>query len=279
MENADSTSFGLRALRCHFFAADKERPVRWAATAANNLYLPPYAILTHEKLLFFLFFFLFLFFLIYKKRLVLESVLRKMINASAGLSQDVAQWLVLVKRLQVNSGFWLHCGENKWGVCDASYVTMKEPPDRELQGMNPHVLHLFWAHVHAVYHTHKHSEIIHMYTRLPTWKITVWVRAAIFFFIFFIFKAQTGLCYSFGNTGSENLSTTHWIEVFFLFFFFFLKWEACPVGEEAMLAGEKIPHEWKRCSVSLRLAQSPSRRWQHNGPQCASHPSSDIKHR
>lgn len=159
--------------------------------------------------------FLFSFFLIYKKRLVLESVLRKMINASAGLSQDVAQWLVLIKRLQVNSGFWLHCGENKWGVCDASYVTMKEPPDGELQGMSPHVLHLSWAHVHAVYHTHKYSEIIHVYTRLATWKITVWVQAAIFFF-----KALTGLCDSFGNTGSENLSTTHWVEVFFSFFFF-----------------------------------------------------------
>lgn len=31
----------------------------------------------------------------------------------------------------------------------------------------------------------------------------------------FFFKAQTGLYYSVGKTGSENLSTTHWIEVFF----------------------------------------------------------------
>lgn len=208
---------GCRRLRCHFCAADKERAVHQAATAANNntnLYLSA-CLLTHVKLLFS---FLFLFFLcIYRKGLVLESVLRNMINASAGLSQDVTQWLLLIKRLQVNSGFWLHCGENKWGVCDANYVTMKEPPVRELQGMNPHVLHVSRAHVHAVYHTHKYSEIplrvIHVDTRLHTWKIAVWVRAAVFVFWFFLKLIQA--CANVGNTGSENVSTTHWIEVFF----------------------------------------------------------------
>lgn len=107
---------------------------------------------------------------VYKKGLVLESVLRNMINAPTGLSQDVAQWLVLIKRLQVSSGFWLHCGENKWGVCDASYVTMKEPTVRELQGMSPHVLHLSGARSRAIYHIHKYSEItlriMHADTRL-----------------------------------------------------------------------------------------------------------------
>lgn len=121
----------------------------------------------------FFFYFFFFFFCIYKKGLVLESVLRNMINVSAGLSQDVAQWLVLIKRLQVNSGFWLHCGENKWGVCDAKLCYNERAACQKAAG---HVLHLSRAHVHAVYHTHKYSEItlrvIHVYTRLHTWKIT-----------------------------------------------------------------------------------------------------------
>lgn len=143
----------------------------------------------------------------------MESVLRNMINAPAGLSQDVAQWLVLIKRLQVSSGFWLHCGENKWGVCDASYVTMKEPTVRELQGMSPHVLHLSGARSRAIYHIHKYSEItlriIHADTCLCADALAVKsvlgdIRSPA------VesqrpFLAQTG---SARNTGYGNLSTT-----------------------------------------------------------------------
>lgn len=184
MENADSTySFWLWSLL-------RGRQRETCAPSCNGCQqqydVQPLPVCMHSdscEAAIFLFFSSF--FCIYKKGLVLESVLRNMINASAGLSQDVAQWLVLIKRLQVNSGSWLHCGENKWGVCDASYVTMKEPPVRELQGMNPHALHLSRAHLHTVYHTRKYSKItlrvIHVYTRLHTWKITVWVGAAIFF--------------------------------------------------------------------------------------------------
>lgn len=91
MENTDTTFLLLlRPLRCH---RDKEGSVHQARATAkdnmmSNLYLSAH-ILTHVKLLFVSFP------LkkrsIYKKELVLESALRNMINAPAGLSQDVAQ--------------------------------------------------------------------------------------------------------------------------------------------------------------------------------------------
>lgn len=190
MENADSTSwFWLRAAPVPLLCGRQRESCAPSCNGCQQQYEPLPVCMHSDSCEARFFFFSFLLFLcIYRKGLVLESVLRNMINASAGLSQDVTQWLVLIKRLQVNSGFWLHCGENKWGVCDANYVTMKEPPVRELQGMNPHVLHVCRAHVHAVYHTHKYSQItlrfIHVYTRLRTWKITVWVGEAVFWGFF-----------------------------------------------------------------------------------------------
>lgn len=125
-----------------------------------------------------------------------------------------------------------------------------------------------YGHVHVVYHTHKYSEItlcvIHVYTRLRTWKITVRVRTDICFLLFFVLL-KPDLCRSVGNTGSGNLSTTHWIKGF-LFFFSSLNDRLVQNAKGAVLAVENLSHEWKRCSVSLRLPQSPSRRRRHTGP-------------
>lgn len=149
---------------------------------------------------------------------------------------------------------------------------MKGLPVRELQGMNPHVLHLSQGTLYIIPTSTARSRCMSYMCILA-----FVLRKSLFESdcLFPPFKLKQACA-----TGSGNLSTgTPHCKFFFFFNFIFLKWETWPECEGAVLAGENISHEWKCCSVSLRLPQSPSRRRRHNGPQCAFPPPSVIRHR
>lgn len=144
---------------------------------------------------------------------------------------------------------------------------MKEPPVRELQGMNPHVLHLLRARPRCISYpqVQRDHAVCHTCVYSPSYlEDHCSSQNRHLFFVVFCFVETRPVPQHWKHRVRKFKYNS--LDQRFFGFFSSLNERLVQNAKGAVLAVENLSHEWKRCSVSLRLPQSPSRRRRHTGP-------------